>query len=331
MKGVVVPYSDAEEFRKNLLGKGVLLSDFKPVKKENHIVFPVLEGGEEGFAFEKYAEKETFKQKVKEILTEAEEAEAIYSYDVIGDIAIIQVPEVLVEKEQRIGEALLSVKPNIRSVRKRGEDHQGKFRTQNTVYVAGEDKTETIHMEHGTRICVDVDDVYFSPRLSTERGRVSGLVGTGETVLVLFDGCGPFSLVLAKNNECSVLGVEWNERGVGLAKKSAEMNNVRDRVNTVNGDVREVVPSLSGFDRVLMPAPHNANEYVDTLHKGLFEDSGWLHLYLFVEEERIDTVGEEIKRTLNGTFETVTSENKTLCGQKSPGVYRVCYDFAIRT
>jgi len=330
MQGVEVPYEEAEHKRNELLEENILLTCYKPIKKESTIVFPVSEGTK-GFRFERYKEKNTFQEEVVSFLTEEEKKVFIKSYDTIGDIAIVQIPTELIHKEKRIGEALLRVKPSLTCVRKRGEEHQGKYRTQNTVFLAGSNKTITTHTENRTKLLVDVNNVYYSPRLATERKRISELIEKDEDVLVLFDGCGPYSVTIANNNaSCMVTGVEWNEKGVMLAKKSSQKNNVKDRTQYIKSDVEDIQEDIGFFDRIVMPAPHNAEEYLHVL-KSVTKKCSYVHLYTFVDNEEMEKKGQRLKKSLSTLFSSVSLTHHEVCGQKSPGVSRVCYDFSIRT
>ena len=120
--------------------------------------------------------------------------------DVIGDIAIIDIPPELKSRENIIGEAILQTHRNIKTVLAKAGAISGTYRVREYDFIAGEQKTQTIHKEFGCQYHVDVAKAYFSPRLSHEHERVASLVQKGETVVDLFAGVGPFSVLIAKKN-----------------------------------------------------------------------------------------------------------------------------------
>jgi tRNA (guanine37-N1)-methyltransferase len=120
--------------------------------------------------------------------------------DTIGDIAIIEIPPELNTHAKLIGEAILKTHKNKRTVLAKAGAVTGTYRLRELSIIAGEPRTTTIHKEHGCKYHVDTAKAYFSPRLSNEHNRVASLVQTGETVIDLFAGVGPFAVLIAKTN-----------------------------------------------------------------------------------------------------------------------------------
>lgn len=186
----------------------------------------------------------TLKQALEKILSKDELKILKTAYDTIGDIAIIDIPEGLEKKEKLIGEALLKLQKNIKVVCEKVGIHSGEFRTQDLKVIAGENRKETEYIENGVIIRLDVEKVYFSPRLSSERKRINALVKPGEDVLVMFSGCGPYVFNISKNTKAmDVYGIEINP----IAHKYALINkDLNKSINTtlINGDVNEIVPNF---------------------------------------------------------------------------------------
>src|SRR5579872_3167032 len=143
-------------------------------------------------------------------LSEEEIEQLSSSFDVIGDIAIIKIPDALKNREDLIGEEILRNVKNVKTVMKQGSDVSGEYRIRKVSLIAGDEKYETIYKESGISIRVDVRFVYFSPRLSTERLRLRELVQQGEHIFNMFAGVGTFSFVIAKTKECVVESVDKN-------------------------------------------------------------------------------------------------------------------------
>src|SRR3989338_1865195 len=112
------------------------------------------------------------KQLLGSKLTKKELRHLRTSYDVIGSIAIIEIPKELKKKEKIIGEAILKLRKEVKTVCKKAGIHQGKYRTQKLKIIAGEKTKETVYRENGCLMKLNVEKVYFSPRLSTERKRI---------------------------------------------------------------------------------------------------------------------------------------------------------------
>ena len=102
------------------------------------------------------------------------------------DIAILEIDEELRNKEKFIAETLLKCHKQINTVLRKDSAHEGELRTQKYKWLAGEKKKETIHTENNTRLKLNVEEVYFSPRMSNERIRITNQIKKDEKILVLF-------------------------------------------------------------------------------------------------------------------------------------------------
>ena len=144
------------------------------------------------------------KKALENILTTQESKELISSFDQIGDIIIVRIPDSLLSKKKLIGETLLKQVKIAKSIFYQASAVEGDFRTRNLEILAGDNKTETEYKEFGCKFTVDVENAFFSPRLSTERERIANLVRDGETVVNMFAGVGMFSVMIAKKEMHSV-------------------------------------------------------------------------------------------------------------------------------
>jgi len=98
------------------------------------------------------------------------------AFDIVGTIAVIEIPAELEGYEKIIGATLLSITPQITTVTKKVGGHAGRYRRQKVRILAGRRTKTTIHSENGVRMKVNVETAYFSPRLSTERGRGAPMI-----------------------------------------------------------------------------------------------------------------------------------------------------------
>lgn len=207
------------------------------------------------------------------------------AFDIIGDIAIIEIPSELEKHRKTIGEAFMQIHRNVRTVLAKGGAVRGTYRVRKFHVIAGESKTDTIYKEFGCQYRIDMAKAYFSPRLSQEHKRIALLVKKSETVVDLFAGVGPFSMLIAKNNEArKIYALDINPEAVDLLKKNIRLNRVQDRITPILGEARSIVEEklLGVADRVIMNLPEKAAEFVDVACKALKPDGGVVHFYGFV-------------------------------------------------
>jgi tRNA (guanine37-N1)-methyltransferase len=165
------------------------------------------------------------KDALKGKLTEEEFNHLKTSFDSVGDIAILEIDDEIKSKEKLIAETLLKLQKNIKVVCKKEGIHEGQFRTQKLKVLAGENRKETICKENGIQLKLDVENVYFSPRLSTERARIASLVKPKEEILCMFSGCGPYPVVILKNQQdVKITSIELNPTGVKYQRENIILN-----------------------------------------------------------------------------------------------------------
>ncbi len=268
------------------------------------------------------------KQLLKGKLTKKELETARRSFDVIGTIAVLEVPKELREKAKIMAEAILSMHRNIKAVVKKEGGHKGQFRLQKTKHLAGEKTKETVHRENKALIRLNIDKVYFSPRLATERLRISKQVKKGEEVLVMFSGCAPYALVIAKNSPVKcITAIEINPAAHRYAEENVKLNKLSN-IKLIRGNVKVVVPKLKQrFDRVIMPLPKGAGKYLP-LAITAAKRKGTIHYYDFLDEKDIpEKAASKIYEACKKPGRKCKIISVTKCGQLAARKYRVCVDF----
>jgi len=242
------------------------------------------------------------KKDLKFFLTGRLQSQELYlvfkSYDVVGDIAVIRVPETLEQRSQIVAEAIMQMHKNVRTVLLQTSPVSGDFRVRQLEWVAGERKTTTVHKEFGCLFEVDLEKCYFSPRLSFERRRIASLVQPREVVVNMFAGVGCFSIVMAKYSKVErVFSIDLNPFAFEFMLKNVRVNRVQNKVVPILGDAKKVVrEELCGVaDRALMPLPEKAYEYLDYALMTLKPNGGWIHYYDFVHAGRGENPVEKVK------------------------------------
>lgn len=213
-----------------------------------------------------------------------EELKQLRAFDIVGNIAVIKIPEVLLPKKTIIGQALMDVHKQIQTVLRQVGPVSGEFRTRKLEIIAGEPSTETIHREGGATFKVDLAQVYFSPRLAHERLRVASLVKPDEIVANLFAGVGCYSIIVAKHSRAvKIYSIDKNPVAFEYMRENIRINKVGDRVVPILEDAREVVEhQLAGrADRVLMPLPELGRKFFEVALQALKPAGGIIHFYDF--------------------------------------------------
>ncbi|HME18345.1 MAG TPA: class I SAM-dependent methyltransferase family protein, partial [Nitrososphaerales archaeon] len=147
---------------------------------------------------------------IRKALTAEGGGRAAGGIDTIGDIAIVRLGDASAAEKRRAARAILDEMKAVRCVFEQQGGIEGDFRLRRLRHLAGEDRTMTVHRENGCSYRVDVARCYFSPRLATERLRIADETAEGESVLNMFAGVGPFSVLVAKRKKARVLSCELN-------------------------------------------------------------------------------------------------------------------------
>ena len=271
------------------------------------------------------------KRVLQDVISEEENEQLISAFDQIGDIIIVRIPDSLVSKKQIIGKTLLEHVSTANSVFYQSSPVEGDFRTRQLEVIAGEDKTQTEYRENGCRFIVDVEKAFFSPRLSTERERIAGLVKDGEVVINMFGGVGMFSLLAAKDTACTVYNIDINPVASQLCKENAQINKLKGKVISLNGDATKVIEDqlIEKADRVLMLLPERSDEFLDSALNSL-KSNGIIHYYSHIHANRkqdAPRLSEEHFMSVNKTSaQIITSRNVRPIG---PRFYQTVVDVKI--
>jgi len=220
-------------------------------------------------------------------LSEKEAEEMFSAFDQIGNIIVIRIPDSLLSKKKIIGETLLKQVKTAKSVFYQSSNVGGDFRTRSLELLAGDNKTETEYKEYGCIFLVDVENAFFSPRLSTERERISNLVQDGEIVINMFGGVGMFSIMAAKNKKCSVYNIDINPIASKLCEKNISLNKLAGNVISINGNAGQIVKEQleNKGDRTLMLLPERSDEFLDAAISAT-KNNGIIHYYSHIHADK---------------------------------------------
>lgn len=243
------------------------------------------------------------------------------AFDIVGTIAIIDPPEELVGRDDAIAQAIMQTHKKVTTVVKKAHKHDGEFRTQALEHITGVETKETLVRESGVEILVDVEKVYFSMRLSTERLRIAKLVKPGENVLVMFSGAGPYVCVIGKHSHAhSIIGVEKNPVGHDYALINVKRNKLSN-ATVYNADCMDISFLKQDFDRIIMPLPASAIDFLPAA-LSVAKNGAIIHFYVFGKEDELSAIHDRLKEVAWESGWRLSIEGDVRAGHNAPFVYR---------
>jgi len=224
----------------------------------------------------------------------------VYSaFDIVGNIAIIKTNLLNPEEAKATANQILTIHKNIKSVYTQSGAIKSGYRNRELKLLAGVEKTTASHKESGCIFKVDIAKCYFSPRLSHERARIAYLVQDGEVVVNMFAGVGCFSVIIANTvPQVKVYSIDVNPIAVEFMVENVRTNSVYEKVQPLLGDAKTVIESqLKGIaDRVLMPLPELAVQYLPAALMALKPSGGWIHFHYFIHATPTEDPIEKTKQ-----------------------------------
>jgi tRNA (guanine37-N1)-methyltransferase len=245
---------------------------------------------------------------ISETLSAEDLAQVYNSYDIVGDIAIIRLAETSKRHAKSIAEAIMNVHKNVKTVLAQTSPVNGDFRLRKLEFVAGENKTCTIHKESCCLFSVDVEGCYFSPRLFYERMRTAEKVRNGEVIVNMFAGVGCFSIIIGRHSGAEkIYSIDVNHVAVQKMQENVRLNRLYGRVIPILGDAKEIIEErlCHVADRILMPLPEKAYEYLPYALLALKNAGGWIHYYDFEHAKKNENPIEKVYRKVTERLESL--------------------------
>jgi tRNA (guanine37-N1)-methyltransferase len=332
MKCVKVPLRKLNDTRIKLMEEGLMSMEYRIKAGDEYGYIPITEDIDDYTIVDVELEPmkkvpHNFSELLEDELTADEIENLRTSFDTIGDIVILEIPENLQDKKQIIGDAALKFTKR-KAIYMKKSAIKGTTRVRDLEFLSGVDDSLTIHREHGARLKLDVREVYFSPRLATERKRVMESVEDGEKILDMFCGIGPFPIVIAKNKNVDITAVDINESAIKYLNENIKLNKLKGSIKTYCGDVREVSEGFkTKFDRIIMNLPGLAYTFLD-VSVDLIEDGGIINYYEFSDsyEQGI----ERLENACDKVGKQVEIINSRKVKSTSPGEWHVAIDGRVK-
>ncbi len=253
-------------------------------------------------------------------------------FDAIGSIAVIKSPiGIKINDEKKLAKEIIVKNKNIKTVLKKIGKTSGAERVFKVKWIAGEKTSLALHKENGINLLVDIKKVFFTPRLANERLRIYNAVHKNESVLDMFAGVGPYSILIAKKAK-KVVSVDINREAIKLLEKNIVANKINN-IEPICGDALKVVPKIkSSFDRIIMNFPLDSYRFLKAAVDVAAKDAV-IHLYTFIK------AGDDQKTAVTSAIETAKSKiGKSVlikeaavnrAGEVAPYVLRICIDIKI--
>lgn len=313
-----VPVRDGERSRKVLSELGLLDGEYKIISEDGMLFLPTiteismdhiqsfitdisLKTGKRIFEYTVKSPR-TLAEALEGRLTSSELALLPRAYDLIGDIAVLEIPEEIAQHSILIGETFHDIHRNFKTILAKSGAISGTTRTREYQFLCGENRTKTIHTEYGCRLVVDIEKAYFSPRLLEEHNRLAQLVKTGETVVDMFCGVGPFAIHIARQKQAHVIAIDINPSAIELLRESLALNKLVGSILPVVADAHDYIKSNKmEVDRIIMNHPSGSSEFVPDACS-ILKSGGTLHYYDFVGGDTPEsTLTERIRKLIEQT------------------------------
>lgn len=292
---ILIPKTKGEPARKVLMELDVFSKDLKIFSENDGIYLPLIRKLSQNeldlLPLDAKQEEKEFESHEK-FLTLEGILGFTPSYEVVGDIALIEADE---PHAEQIAAALLQFHKNVKTVLGAISAVEGEFRTRRFKVLAGEPRTDTVHKDHGLKYSVDLSRAYFTPRLSTERQRIVSQIKEDDVVVDMFAGVGPYSIPIAK--KCKhVIAMDKNPDAIYFLNENVKLNSVIN-IEVIEGDANEIVKNYKGMgNHVLMNLPHSADAFLDAAVYAT-APAGIIHYYGMTHEDDLYDGSIELIRT----------------------------------
>jgi tRNA (guanine37-N1)-methyltransferase len=256
------------------------------------------------------------------------------SFDVFGNIAIVKFQDNVKAKDKLIfARNLLKTNKSVKTILEKVGKFHGRLRKQTTKYLAGEKTKETLYRENGCVFRFNIDDTYFSSRLSNERKEVAAKIKNGDKVMVMFAGVSPYSIVIAKLSKAGIVySNELNKKANDYAKLNIDLNKLKSKVILVPGDIKRVAEKLSKekmkFDVIVMPRPQLNDSFLKQAFL-LSKKRTRVYYYDFYKAEEMESVRDKILAEAKRAKKKVKILSIKKAGEISPYKYRIRVDFVV--
>ncbi len=268
---------------------------------------------------------ERLQRAIPQTLTEHEQRWLPRTWQLLGDLVLVNIPPQVEHLKHDIGLGLLELYPRCKSVLWDKGVH-GTLRHPDVEVIAGTE-TVTVHKENSCLFALDARHVMFSAGNFAERVRMS-TVGKDEEVLDMFSGIGQLSIPIAVHaHPRSVTAIELNPIAYSFLTQNIELNNLTHVMQAVRADSTRIDIDKR-FDRIIM----GHFEAYKHLHKGikLLRPGGIVHFHAIMPVEQMhDQPHALVTNAIRHTTQRAEVLNVHEIKSYAPGIAHVVTDVRV--
>jgi tRNA (guanine37-N1)-methyltransferase len=256
------------------------------------------------------------------------------SFNILGNIAVVNFPYgTKTSDKKKFALEILNKNNFIKTIVEKSGNFYGRLRKMETKHIVGEKNKEVLYKENNCSFRFNLDTTYFSPRLSNERKEIASFVKKGSSVLVMFAGVAPFSIVIAKSSKPNeIYSNEINREANKYGELNAEINGVKNKINFVNGDIKRVAIKLmengKKFDFIVMPRPNLKESFLEQAFM-LSKKGTKIYYYDFCKVDESNLIVEKIKGQAEKSKKKIKILRVKPAGETAPYKMRVRVDFEV--
>ena len=113
----------------------------------------------------------SYKETLRKRLTPRERKETVYGFDLLGDMALIEIPHSLQKKKKLISRTFLDTHPGVTRVYEKVGHHSGKYRIEKTRWLAGKRDPVASYREWSCTYSLDPGKTYEFVTTANRNGK----------------------------------------------------------------------------------------------------------------------------------------------------------------
>ena len=256
------------------------------------------------------------------------------SFSTLGNLAIVNFPfKTKLNDKKKFAQKILKENNSLKTVVEKSRIFKGRLRKMQTKHLAGEKTKEVLYKENNCVFRFNIDDTYFSSRLSNERKEIALKVKKNDEVLVMFAGVGPLPIIIAKLSKAKkVYSNELNRVANKYAELNIEKNKLKERVELISGDIKKIAIKLKKqrkkYDVIAMPRPQLKDSFLKEAF-ALSKKNTVIYYYDFCKQDEINLIIDKIKLEAKKAKKKIKILNSKNAGELAPYKIRCRVDFKI--